>query len=107
MKLTQKQLVDRLHKAHKVMVPGAAMILLAEALKQRHRVLEVSIEVAIEEGLPKSKIDSLKVDLASNESLGMMALDMIESAFGTEFLDKYVEGKVDITTALRPSGPLH
>lgn len=101
MKMTPKEMIEKLTKAHTVKVPGAALILLAETLRSHQAVLMTSVDMAKEAGIDEERINSLKQEIIVNETLGCMALDMIGEAFGDEFLDNYIDGKIDISAKMQ------
>lgn len=85
-----------LRKDHQIKMPGYMILFLADILKDRQIAIWEAMAVVEEENLDRHAMAKLLDKDFANEAAGCLMLQYIEDSFGKEFLNSYVDGKVNL-----------
>ena len=93
-------MTDKIIKAltveHNVKMTGAVMLYITGLIKDRNIALLQAIDAAKEVGVSKEMIQTLEQSSEAATMVGCVFLDAIEKAFGSKWLDKYLNDEAEI-----------
>lgn len=89
-----------LRKDHKVEVPGFIILFIADILRERQIAIWGAEEVAEREEFNRSDIARLKEKGLANEAAGALMLELMEQAFGRDFMESFCEGKINLNLSI-------
>ena len=91
--MTQEEIFNKMKNEHSVTINGAVLLGMAHIFLERQTILNAVSEVAKEMGEPNEDVER-KAQV--NEAIGTYLFAMISEVFGLDFLEKFVEGKIEI-----------
>jgi hypothetical protein len=83
-------IIKTMSEEHALYVTGAGLLWLANVVRERYAALDLALETNPEH---KAAIESRMV---ATEAMAHKILDTIEDAFGSDFLDGFMDGTIDI-----------
>lgn len=81
---------------HEVKLPGAALLFIANVLKDRQLSIMAAIGIAENMGAPASKLEDLHLSSDANEVMGGIFLKLIAESFSEEFMEQFISGDIEI-----------
>lgn len=94
--ISQEKIRTLMMKNHDIKLPGAALLFLADVLKEKQITLISAIESGAKLGLTPKSIEELYIESEANEAMGGLMLSMISDVFGDDFMNKFIRGEISL-----------
>lgn len=88
--------LELMAKEHNIKLPGSAVLLIVEMLRDDHRATELVIK--LKEELGEETIQD-ELSLRCNETIGAYLIEAIEKIFGEKFLNAYIDSHDPVPTS--------
>lgn len=104
--MNDKQMAKILGGEHNVKLTGAAILYVTKLLSDKQLAIEAAIEVAKEMQMEKEMIEDLTRSSDACAAMGCLFFSFIERTFGRDWLEDFINGKIDIPEPTAPEGAI-
>lgn len=102
--MNDKQIAKILGGEHDVKLTGAAILYITKLLSDKQLTIEAAIEVAKEMKMERDLIEDLSRSSDACAAMGCLFFSFIERTFGRDWLEDFIQGKVEIPEPTAPEG---
>ena len=102
--MNNKQMAKILGGEHSVKLTGAAILYITKLLSDKQLAIETAIDLAKEMDMDKHMLDDLSRSSDACAAMGCLFFSFIERTFGRDWLEDFIQGKVDIPEPTAPEG---